>query len=149
MRQHQHGTLVAAYSLCSFALFLFLLLSRLFVFASLVQICTRDVFARLNSKASMVRFLDDPEEYDTAPFISKMDSKIAEILVLNQALAEKEKQLQVTPAYLMKSMRGPQGAHEMDMAVARGLSLQDTHGGAGFADDDAQLQAALQASMQQ
>lgn len=100
----------------------------------------------------MVRFLDDPEEYDTAPFIRKMDSKIAEIVVLNAALADKEKTLQLAPAYLLKSMRGAAGGqgHEMDMAVAR--SLQDAHGGgggAGFADDDDQLQAALQASMQQ
>lgn len=120
------------------------------------MICARDVFARLDSKASMVRFLEDPEEYDTAPFIDLMDAKIGEIMLLNGALAEKEKALQLTPAYIIKTMRGGAGGgggaggmqEAMELAVARGLSLQDQRGGGGFDEED-EMQAAMQASLMQ
>ena len=111
----------------------------------------------------MVRFLENPEEYDTAPFIDLMDSKISEILLLNNALSEKEKALQIAPAYLIKTMRGGAGGggggggmqeagndrqEAMELAVARGLSLQDQRGGGDFDEED-EMQAAMQASLMQ
>lgn len=122
------------------------------------EICARDVYARLDGKARMVTFLEEPEEYDSASVIARMNGKIEEIMALNGALAEREKQLQLTPAYIMRTMQGRNGAgsgnEAMDAAMARSLSLNESIGGAAFgsagpafADEDDDLKAAMTASM--
>jgi len=121
------------------------------------MICAGEVHARLDASARMVHFLDDPEEYDDGACIARLDGRIQEITALNAALAERERELQVSPAYLMRVMRGgggggagPAGNDAMDMAMARGLSLHDadvqSFGGAQFAEDD-DLQRAMQQSL--
>ena len=128
------------------------------------QICARDVYARLDGKARMVHFLEAPEEYDSAAVVARMNGKIEEIMSLNAALAEREKQLQLTPAYIMRTMQGRNGGggggatgnEAMDAAMARSLSLNEFergHVGVGFGragpafDEDDDLKAAVAASM--
>ena len=121
------------------------------------------MYARLDGKARMVHFLEAPEEYDSASVIARMNGKIEEIMALNAALAEREKQLQLTPAYIMRTMQGRNGGgggatgnEAMDAAMARSLSLNEFEtgrAGVGFGragpafDEDDDLKAAVAASM--
>lgn len=115
------------------------------------MICANEVFAKLNSQASMVQFLDDPEEYDTTPFIDAMDARIGDVAALSEKLSEVEKRLQLTPAYLIKSGhvgggRGGGGGGD-DMAYARALSAQEQYDAGGYDREDDELKRAMEASL--
>jgi hypothetical protein len=127
----------------------------------LLQICAGEVHARLDAGARMVQFLDDPQEYDDSACIARLDARIKEITSLNAALAQRERDLQVTPAYLLRVMRTTGGGagslpsnEAMDMAMARGLSLHDAQDpfgggfGGGISVEDDDLQRAMQQSLQ-
>lgn len=110
----------------------------------------------------MVRFLDDPEEHDDSAFVTRMDARIGEITALNTALAERERELQLTPAYLLRVMRATAGGSGGsggggsggDMDLARELSLHSPADDAArtafapyaAADDDDDMQRAIEQS---
>lgn len=96
-----------------------------------------------------MRFLDDPEEYDSSHFIQSMDRRINDVATLTRKLAEVEKELQLKPAYILKSgiLRGQRtggtgmGASESDdIALARALSVSGEM-------EDEDLKMAMEASL--
>lgn len=117
----------------------------------------------MNSQAGMVRFLEDPEEYDTTPFIDAMDQRIRDVASLSDKLAEVERDLQLTPAYLMRSgaLGGGGGGGgrggDSDLAKALSMSEQEHMGGGAVGrgrqqyggDDDEEMKMAMEASLMQ
>ena len=112
----------------------------------------------------MVRFLEDPEEYDTTPFIDSMDARIKDVAQLSDKLAEVERELQLTPAYILRSGvlgGGGRGGGDVDIALAKALSMseQDSHGGGGGVssgaggrrgyEEEDEMKRALEASLMQ
>ena len=123
----------------------------------LFQICANEVFAKLNSRAAMVRFLEDPEEYDTTPFIDAMDGRIKDVAGLSDKLTEIERELQLTPAYIMRSGAlgggGGGGRGDSDINFAKAISLSEMeHGGGGRgrqSAEDEEMELAMRQSLMQ
>jgi len=131
------------------------------------MINTKSVFARLDSSSGMVSFLDDPEEYDSAECQRELDGKIGEMMTLSNILANKEKELQLTPTFLIKTGQaggratgaaGGGGAGSAAAAAAYGLDDmrgEYGHGAASYGmeddyeDEDSQLRRAMEASLMQ
>lgn len=109
------------------------------------------MFAKLNGFASMVEFLDDPEEYDTTPFIDAMDSRIQDVTILSKKLAQVEKELQLTPAYILRSgilssrAGGAGGASAASASADMDTATFDDR----YDEEDADLKMAMQASLMQ
>ncbi|XP_071706215.1 LOW QUALITY PROTEIN: COP9 signalosome complex subunit 3-like [Rutidosis leptorrhynchoides] len=61
-----------------------------------------EIFATINQKDGMVRFLEDPEEYKTCEMIEHIDSSIQRIMKLSKKLKANDEFLSCDPLYLSK-----------------------------------------------
>ncbi|XP_021727863.1 COP9 signalosome complex subunit 3-like [Chenopodium quinoa] len=60
------------------------------------------IYATINQKDGMVRFLEDPEQYKTCEMIEHIDSSIQRIMALSKKLASVDEQISCDPLYLAK-----------------------------------------------
>nr|XP_043632183.1 COP9 signalosome complex subunit 3 [Erigeron canadensis] len=61
-----------------------------------------EIFATINQKDGMVRFLEDPEEYKTCEMIEHIDSSIQRIMKLSKKLTTNDESMSCDPLYLSK-----------------------------------------------
>lgn len=64
-----------------------------------------DIFAAINQKDGMVRFLEDPEQYKTCGMIERIDSSIQRIMILSKKLTTMNETMSYDPSYLGKAGR--------------------------------------------
>lgn len=62
-----------------------------------------EIYATINQKDGMVRFLEDPEQYKTCEMIEGIDSSIQRIMMLSRKLTDMDEQLSCDPLYLAKA----------------------------------------------
>lgn len=60
------------------------------------------IYATINQKDGMVRFLEDPEQYKTCEMIEHIDSSIQRIMALSRKLTTMDESLSCDPLYLAK-----------------------------------------------
>lgn len=61
-----------------------------------------EIYATINQKDGMVRFLEDPEEYKTCEMIEHIDSSISRIMKLSKKLTTMDESMACDPLYLSK-----------------------------------------------
>ncbi|XP_071734956.1 COP9 signalosome complex subunit 3-like [Rutidosis leptorrhynchoides] len=61
-----------------------------------------EIFAAINQKDGMVRFLEDPEEYKTCEIIEHIDSSIQRRMKLSKKLTANDESMSCDPLYLSK-----------------------------------------------
>lgn len=61
-----------------------------------------EIFATINQKDGMVRFLEDPEQYKTCEMIEHIDSSIQRIMTLSRKLNGMDELMSYDPLYLTK-----------------------------------------------
>ncbi|KAI5651120.1 hypothetical protein M9H77_37125 [Catharanthus roseus] len=61
-----------------------------------------EIYATINQKDGMVRFLEDPEQYKTCRMIEHIDSSIQRIMTLSKKLGAVDELMSCDPAYLAK-----------------------------------------------
>lgn len=61
-----------------------------------------EIFATINQKDGMVRFLEDPEQYKTGRMIEHIDSSIQRIMALSKKLTSMDELMSYDPLYLAK-----------------------------------------------
>ncbi|KAG6659680.1 hypothetical protein CIPAW_03G052200 [Carya illinoinensis] len=64
-----------------------------------------EIFATINRKDGMVRFLEDPEQYKTCEMIEHADSSIQRIMAPSRKLTAMDEQISCDPLYLAKAGR--------------------------------------------
>ncbi|KAK7381002.1 hypothetical protein VNO78_33525 [Psophocarpus tetragonolobus] len=64
-----------------------------------------EIYATINQKDGMVRFLEDPEQYKTCEMIEHIDSSIQRIMALSRKLSSTDEQISCDPLYLSKAGR--------------------------------------------
>lgn len=64
-----------------------------------------EIFATINQKDGMVRFLEDPEQYKTCEMIEHIDSSIKRIMSLSRKLTAMDELISCDPLYLGKAGR--------------------------------------------
>ncbi|KAH9743632.1 COP9 signalosome complex subunit 3 [Citrus sinensis] len=69
------------------------------------QIQDGEIFATINQKDGMVRFLEDPEQYKTCEMIEHIDSSIQRIMSLSKKLTAMDELISCDPLYLGKAGR--------------------------------------------
>ncbi|KAF7825257.1 COP9 signalosome complex subunit 3 [Senna tora] len=62
-----------------------------------------EIYATINQKDGMVRFLEDPEQYKTCQMIERFDSSMQRIMGLSRKLSLVEERLKCDQAYLSKA----------------------------------------------
>lgn len=68
----------------------------------LKMIANGDIHARIDESASMVRFLEDPEQYDTAEVLSRLDDCIQRSVKLSHKLQAVNDEVAADPEYLKR-----------------------------------------------
>ncbi|KAL2246857.1 COP9 signalosome complex subunit 3 [Sesamum indicum] len=61
-----------------------------------------EIYATINQKDGMVRFLEDPEQYKTCEMIERIDSSIQRIMMLSKKLTTMNEVMSCDPSYLGK-----------------------------------------------
>ncbi|KAL3526317.1 hypothetical protein ACH5RR_010973 [Cinchona calisaya] len=61
-----------------------------------------EIYATINQKDGMVRFLEDPEQYKTCRMIEQIDSSIQRIMALSKKLTAMDEHMSCDPLYLGK-----------------------------------------------
>ncbi|PHT61245.1 COP9 signalosome complex subunit 3 [Capsicum annuum] len=61
-----------------------------------------EIYAAINQKDGMVRFLEDPEQYKTRGMIEHIDSSIKRIVVLSKKMTSMDELMSCDPMYLSK-----------------------------------------------
>ncbi|GER31342.1 COP9 signalosome complex subunit 3 [Striga asiatica] len=61
-----------------------------------------EIYAAINQKDGMVRFLEDPEQYKTCGMIERIDSSIQRIMMLSKKLTSMNEAMSCDPSYLGK-----------------------------------------------
>ncbi|KAM0022695.1 putative proteasome component (PCI) domain, winged helix DNA-binding domain superfamily [Helianthus debilis subsp. tardiflorus] len=61
-----------------------------------------EIYATINQKDGMVRFLEDPEQYKTCEMIEHIDSSIQRIMKLSKKLTTMDESMSCDPLYLSK-----------------------------------------------
>ncbi|XP_065877686.1 COP9 signalosome complex subunit 3 [Euphorbia lathyris] len=64
-----------------------------------------EIYATINQKDGMVRFLEDPEQYKTCGMINHVDSSIQRIMKLSKKLTAMDEHMSCDPLYLAKAGR--------------------------------------------
>ncbi|XP_057983363.1 COP9 signalosome complex subunit 3 [Malania oleifera] len=64
-----------------------------------------EIYATINQKDGMVRFLEDPEQYKTCEMIEHIDSSIQRIMALSKKLTAMDELMSCDPLYLSKAGR--------------------------------------------
>ncbi|XP_058187613.1 COP9 signalosome complex subunit 3 [Rhododendron vialii] len=64
-----------------------------------------EIYATINQKDGMVRFLEDPEQYKTCEMIERIDSSIQRIMTLSKKLTAIDEHISCDPQYLAKAGR--------------------------------------------
>ncbi|KAL2505340.1 COP9 signalosome complex subunit 3 [Abeliophyllum distichum] len=64
-----------------------------------------EIYATINQKDGMVRFLEDPEQYKSCEMIERIDSSIQRIMMLSRKLTDMDELLSCDPLYLAKAGR--------------------------------------------
>ncbi|XP_047310863.1 COP9 signalosome complex subunit 3 [Impatiens glandulifera] len=64
-----------------------------------------EIYASINQKDGMVRFLEDPEQYKTCGMIEHIDSSIQRIMTLSNKLTTMDELISCDPQYLAKAGR--------------------------------------------
>ncbi|KAK7410764.1 hypothetical protein VNO78_01838 [Psophocarpus tetragonolobus] len=64
-----------------------------------------EIYATINQKDGMVRFLEDPEQYKTCEMIEHIDSSIQRIMALSRKLSSTDEQISCDQMYLSKAGR--------------------------------------------
>ncbi|KAK7271130.1 hypothetical protein RJT34_26774 [Clitoria ternatea] len=64
-----------------------------------------EIYATINQKDGMVRFLEDPEQYKTCEMIEHIDSSIQRIMALSRKLTTMDEQISCDQLYLSKAGR--------------------------------------------
>nr|KYP39818.1 COP9 signalosome complex subunit 3 [Cajanus cajan] len=64
-----------------------------------------EIYATINQKDGMVRFLEDPEQYKTCEMIEHIDSSIQRIMALSRKLTAMDEQISCDQLYLSKAGR--------------------------------------------
>lgn len=64
-----------------------------------------EIFATINQKDGMVRFLEDPEQYKTCEMIERIDSSIQRIMTLSKKLTTMDEVMSCDSLYLSKAGR--------------------------------------------
>ncbi|KAF3444478.1 hypothetical protein FNV43_RR14170 [Rhamnella rubrinervis] len=64
-----------------------------------------EIYATINQKDGMVRFLEDPEQYKTCEMIEHIDSSIQRIMAISKKLTAMDEQISCDPLYLQKAGR--------------------------------------------
>ncbi|XP_059670003.1 COP9 signalosome complex subunit 3 [Cornus florida] len=64
-----------------------------------------EIYATINQKDGMVRFLEDPEQYKTCEMIEHIDSSIQRIMTLSKKLTVMDELISCDPLYLAKAGR--------------------------------------------
>ncbi|KAH7845939.1 hypothetical protein Vadar_007726 [Vaccinium darrowii] len=64
-----------------------------------------EIYATINQKDGMVRFLEDPEQYKTCEMIERIDSSIQKIMTLSKKLTAIDEHISCDPQYLGKAGR--------------------------------------------
>ncbi|PWA57555.1 proteasome component (PCI) domain protein [Artemisia annua] len=61
-----------------------------------------EIYATINQKDGMVRFLEDPEQYKTCGMIENIDSSIERIMKLSKKLTKMDEKMSCDPVYLSR-----------------------------------------------
>ncbi|CAI0456872.1 unnamed protein product [Linum tenue] len=64
-----------------------------------------EIFATINQKDGMVRFLEDPEQYKSSGVIERIDSSIQRLMTLSKKLTNMDEQMSCDSLYLAKAGR--------------------------------------------
>ncbi|XVF57848.1 hypothetical protein PTKIN_Ptkin07bG0015500 [Pterospermum kingtungense] len=64
-----------------------------------------EIYATINQKDGMVRFLEDPEQYKTCEMIEHIDSSIQRLMTLSKKLTTMDELMSCDPLYLAKAGR--------------------------------------------
>ncbi|XP_076903794.1 COP9 signalosome complex subunit 3-like [Bidens hawaiensis] len=72
-----------------------------------------EIYATINQKDGMVRFLEDPEQYKTCEMIEHIDTSIQRIMKLSKKLTTMDESMSCDPVYLSKIGRERQ-RHDFD-----------------------------------
>ncbi|CAN1725361.1 COP9 signalosome complex subunit 3 [Linum perenne] len=70
-----------------------------------MQIQDGEIYATINQKDGMVRFLEDPEQYKTSGMIEHIDSSIQRLITVSKKLTTMDEQMSCDPLYLAKAGR--------------------------------------------
>ncbi|KAK2969810.1 hypothetical protein RJ640_028090 [Escallonia rubra] len=64
-----------------------------------------EIYAAINQKDGMVRFLEDPEQYKTCEMIEHVDSSIQRMMALSKKLTAMDEKMSCDPSYVSKAGR--------------------------------------------
>ncbi|PPD69758.1 hypothetical protein GOBAR_DD33366 [Gossypium barbadense] len=64
-----------------------------------------EIYATINQKDGMVRFLEDPEQYKTIEMIERIDSSIQRLMILSKKITLTDELMSCDPSYLSKGCR--------------------------------------------
>ncbi|XP_059149301.1 COP9 signalosome complex subunit 3-like isoform X2 [Physella acuta] len=70
-----------------------------------------EIFATINQKDGMVRFHDNPENYNSPNMLLDLDKEMQQCIQLDEKLKEMDREIAINPQYVQKSS----GAHEDDL----------------------------------
>ncbi|XP_050394557.1 COP9 signalosome complex subunit 3 [Patella vulgata] len=73
-----------------------------------------EIYATINQKDGMVRFHDNPEEYNNATMLRHIDEEMQKCMKLDNKLKEMDREITVNPQYVQKSS----GTHDDDLPVS-------------------------------
>ncbi|KAH9502501.1 COP9 signalosome complex subunit 3 [Bulinus truncatus] len=70
-----------------------------------------EIFATINQKDGMVRFHDNPENYNSPNMLLELDREMQRCIQLDEKLREMDREIAINPQYVQKSS----GSHEDDL----------------------------------
>uniref|UniRef100_A0A1B6DHF8 COP9 signalosome complex subunit 3 n=1 Tax=Clastoptera arizonana TaxID=38151 RepID=A0A1B6DHF8_9HEMI len=79
-----------------------------------------EIFASINQKDGMVRFLDNPEKYNNLAMLKQLENETALCTSYNRKIQQMEEDIIVNPQYYVKKCCG---AQEEDLAPAQGSKI--------------------------
>ncbi|CAL5368495.1 unnamed protein product [Camellia sinensis] len=85
-----------------------------------------EIYATINQKDGMVRFLEDPEQYKTCEMIERIDSSIRRIMTLSKKLTTMDELISCDPQYLAKLGESAKDLTSMTLILYRKSSTYET-----------------------
>jgi len=72
------------------------------------------LFAKIDQRDGMIRFLEDDEEYHTVEIMNQLDQKVKQVVDVNQRLEQADRELRLNVEYLKRTMPADKSAAEKE-----------------------------------
>jgi len=72
------------------------------------------LFAKIDQRDGMIRFLEDDEEYHTVDIMQQLDERVRQVIDVNERLEQADRELRLNVEYLRRTMPAEKSAAEKD-----------------------------------